>query len=87
MVKQLGHPIISEHTITLHFDRYIYSRNYFGLEGKNISIKKIKEIYCKNSGNRSKKNFNITLEIILKDELNPEINKIIAAIVSKIELI
>ena len=30
IVKQLGHPIISEHTITLHFDRYIYSRNYFG---------------------------------------------------------
>ena len=30
IVKQLGDPIISEHTITLHFDRYIYSRNYFG---------------------------------------------------------
>ena len=23
-------PIITEHTIILHFDRYIYSRNYFG---------------------------------------------------------
>ena len=30
IVIQLGHPIINEHTITLHFDRYIYSRNYFG---------------------------------------------------------
>jgi len=29
IVIQLGHPIINEHTITLHFDRYIYSRNYF----------------------------------------------------------
>ena len=29
IVKRLGLPIINEHTITLHFDRYLLSRNYF----------------------------------------------------------
>ena len=44
IVIQLGHPIINEHTITLHFDRYIYSRNYFN-HCLNQTLSTAREVY------------------------------------------
>ena len=45
IVIQLGHPIINEHTITLHFDRYIYSRNYFEKKVKKEAKRETRKLF------------------------------------------